>query len=109
MAERVPSVRRGAVLPRGDGNSAWIDLAEDAQEGGYEPLLFVFGLRNERIEILGRVAVAIALGSVTHGTVMTAWLVSIGLVTDGFGFWVNLTQPDGWELSLESRQLHRVR
>jgi len=46
---------------------------------------------------------------VVNGTVMTAWLVSIGLVADGFGFWVNLTQPDGWELSLESRQLHRIR
>jgi broad specificity phosphatase PhoE len=37
---------------------------------------------------------------VTHGMVMTAWLAAIGLVADGYRFWLRLTQPDAWEVSL---------
>jgi broad specificity phosphatase PhoE len=35
---------------------------------------------------------------VTHGTVMTAWLASIGALDDAFGFWRDLRMPDAWEL-----------
>lgn len=35
---------------------------------------------------------------VTHGTVMTAWLLSAGLVTDPFAFWSGLRMPDAWEV-----------
>lgn len=36
---------------------------------------------------------------VTHGTVMTAWLQSRGLVDDALGFWSQLRMPDAWALS----------
>jgi broad specificity phosphatase PhoE len=35
---------------------------------------------------------------VTHGTVMTAWLLSASFVTDPFAFWRDLRMPDAWEL-----------
>ena len=35
---------------------------------------------------------------VTHGTVMTAWLMSLGLVDDPFAFWSDLRMPDAWEV-----------
>jgi len=35
---------------------------------------------------------------VTHGTVMTAWLLSQGAVKDAFAFWRDLRMPDAWEL-----------
>ncbi|HVT75604.1 MAG TPA: histidine phosphatase family protein [Acidimicrobiales bacterium] len=35
---------------------------------------------------------------VTHGTVMTAWLVSIGMVDDAMAFWTDLLMPDAWEV-----------
>jgi broad specificity phosphatase PhoE len=35
---------------------------------------------------------------VTHGTVMTAWLVSVGLVDDPMAFWLDLRMPDAWEV-----------
>lgn len=36
---------------------------------------------------------------VTHGTVMTAWLQSRGLVDDALAFWSDLRMPDAWTLS----------
>jgi broad specificity phosphatase PhoE len=36
---------------------------------------------------------------VTHGTVMTAWLSSIGAVDDALAFWSDLRMPDAWELA----------
>jgi broad specificity phosphatase PhoE len=45
---------------------------------------------------------------VTHGMVMTAWLASIGVVADGYRFWLRLTQPDAWEVSLNDRRLWQV-
>ncbi|HVV35158.1 MAG TPA: histidine phosphatase family protein [Acidimicrobiales bacterium] len=35
---------------------------------------------------------------VTHGTVMTAWLLSRGVLTEPFAFWRDLRMPDAWEL-----------
>ncbi|MEY2473738.1 MAG: hypothetical protein QOK28_3067 [Actinomycetota bacterium] len=35
---------------------------------------------------------------VTHGTVMTAWLLSASFVTDPFAFWRDLRMPDAWEV-----------
>jgi hypothetical protein len=35
---------------------------------------------------------------VTHGTVMTAWLLSQRIVKDAFAFWRDLRMPDAWEV-----------
>ena len=35
---------------------------------------------------------------VTHGTVMTGWLASRGLVDDAFAFWSDLRMPDAFEV-----------
>ena len=35
---------------------------------------------------------------VTHGTVMTAWLWSIGAVEEPLAFWSDLRMPDAWGL-----------
>jgi len=45
---------------------------------------------------------------VTHGVILTSWLVhEIGL-DDPFSFWSNLRVPDAWELDVEGGSLQRV-
>lgn len=35
---------------------------------------------------------------VSHGTVLTAWLASNGMVTEPFKFWQELRMPDAWKV-----------
>jgi broad specificity phosphatase PhoE len=68
-----------------------------------------------REDALGRLArLKAELGSservvlVTHGVILTTWLVhEIGL-DDPFSFWSNLRIPDAWELDVEGGSLERV-
>lgn len=45
---------------------------------------------------------------VTHGTVMTAWLASIGATSDPFAFWQDLRMPDAWQVDVARREATRV-
>ena len=45
---------------------------------------------------------------VSHGVLLTTWLVhEIGL-EDPISFWSSLERPDAWELDLEEKTLDRV-
>lgn len=45
---------------------------------------------------------------VSHGTVMSAWLGSIGATPDSFKFWTELKMPDAWEVDFEARTVWRL-
>jgi len=71
---------------------------------GWEPLPTAVERFDRVVARLERPGVVV----VTHGTIMTAWLASAGLLPNPFEFWQSLGQPDAWEVRLGSRGLRRL-
>ena len=62
---------------------------------GWEPFADAVARFGRGIEMLDPDGLIV----VTHGTVMTAWLTSVGAIEDAFAFWSDLRMPDAWQVA----------